>query len=78
MESLINSFITNLVNIAWGVALGAFILFFIVGAFIYMSASGNTRQMDRGKSAMMNATAGLVLVLSARIIGQTFVSAIPH
>ncbi len=78
MESSINGFITNLVNIAWGVALGAFMLFFIVGAFIYMSAAGNTRQMDRGKSAMMNATAGLVLVLSARVIGTTFVSAIPH
>ena len=78
MESTLNGFINNLVNIAWGIALGAFILFFIVGAFIYMSAAGNTRQMDKGKTAMMNATAGLVLVLSARIIGQTFVTAIPH
>ncbi len=34
----------------------------------YMSAAGSPHQMERGKSAMVNAIGGLAIVLSARLI----------
>ena len=49
-----------------GVTVAAF--FVMWGAFMYMSASGNPRQMEAGKSAIVNALAGLAIVLLARVI----------
>jgi hypothetical protein len=46
------------------------------GAFIYMSAGGSPHQMERGKSAMLNALAGLAIVLASRIIVGMIQSAI--
>ena len=37
--------------------------FFIYGSFLYLSASGAPHQMERGKSAMFTALAGVVLAL---------------
>ena len=42
--------------------------FLLWGAFVYMSAAGNPRQMERGKEAMVNALFGLIIALSARTI----------
>ena len=46
------------------------------GAFLYMSAGGNPHHMERGKSAMVNALAGLAIVLTARVIAGMIKSAI--
>jgi hypothetical protein len=64
----INTLFTNLLNIGTGVAVTVAAFFLMWGAFLYMSAAGNPHQMERGKSAMVNALAGLVIVLSARVI----------
>ena len=64
----INSLFENLLNIGTGVGVVVAAFFFMVGAFMFMSAGGNPRQMEGGKSAMVNALAGLALVLMARII----------
>ena len=37
--------------------------FFIYGAYLYLTASGAPHQMERGKSAMMTALAGIVLAM---------------
>jgi hypothetical protein len=73
----INSLFNNLLNIGLGVAvtISAFFLMW-GGAFIYMSAAGSPHQMERGKSAMMNALAGLAIVLSARLIAGMIQSAL--
>ena len=39
--------------------------FFIYGSSLYLSASGAPHQMERGKSAMFTALAGVVLALLA-------------
>ena len=39
--------------------------FFIYGAYMYLSASGAPHQMEKGKSAMMTALAGIVLAMVA-------------
>ena len=57
---------TNL--LALGTTVGATVTAFWLmwGAFIYMSAGGNPRQMETGKSAMFNALVGFAVVLAAR------------
>ena len=72
----INSLFTNLLNIGLGVAVTVAAFFLMWGAFIYMSAGGSPHQMERGKSAMMNALAGLAIVLSARLIAGMIRSAL--
>ena len=39
--------------------------FFIYGSYLYLTASGAPHQMERGKSAMMTALAGIVLAMVA-------------
>ncbi|MDP9350345.1 MAG: pilin [Chloroflexota bacterium] len=64
IDALFNNLITWGANIALTVA--AFFLMW--GAFIYMSAGGSPRQMETGKSAMVHALIGLIIVLMARSI----------
>lgn len=72
----INSLFTNLLNIGLSVAVTVAAFFLMYGAFIYMSAAGSPHQMERGKSAMVNAIAGLAIVLSARVIASMIQSAL--
>ncbi len=72
----INSLFTNLLNIGLGVAVVVASFFLMWGAFMYMSAGGSPHQMERGKSAMFNAIAGLAIVLSARVIAGMIQSAL--
>lgn len=64
----INQLFTNLLNIGMGAAVAVSAFFLMWGAFVYMSAAGSPHQMERGKSAMFNALAGLAIILSARVI----------
>ena len=64
MENLTQT-ISNLVGILLGVVGAIGVGFFIYGAYLYLTASGAPHQMERGKSAMMTALAGIVLALVA-------------
>ena len=75
MES-INTLFTNLLNIGVGVGVTVAAFFLMWGAFVYMSAGGSPHQMERGKSAMVNALAGLAIALSARVIAGMIQSAL--
>ncbi len=72
----INALFTSLLNVGVGVGVTVAAFFLMWGAFIYMSAGGSPHQMERGKSAMFNALAGLAIVLSARVIAGMIQSAI--
>ena len=72
----INVLFTNLLNIGVAVAATVASFFLMWGAFMYMSASGSPHQMERGKSAMFNAIAGLAIVLSARVVAGMIQSAL--
>ena len=67
---------TNLLNIGVGVGVTVAAFFLMWGAFMYMSAGGSPHQMEKGKSAMFNAIAGLAIVLSARVIAGMIQSAL--
>ena len=64
----INGLFSNLLNIGLGVAVTVSAFFLMVGAFMYMSAGGSPRQMESGKSAMVNALFGLAVALSAKVV----------
>lgn len=64
----VNTLFTNLLNVGTGVAVAVSAFFVMWGAFLYMSASGSPRQMEAGKTAIVNALAGLAIVLLARVI----------
>jgi len=72
----INSLFTNLLNVGLGVGVTVAAFFLMWGAFLYMSAGGNPHHMESGKSAMVNALAGLAIVLTARVIAGMIKSAI--
>jgi hypothetical protein len=64
----INALFSNLLSIGIGVGLTVSAFFVMWGAFLYMSAAGSPRQMEQGKTAIVNALAGLAIVLLARVI----------
>ena len=64
MENLTQT-ISNLVGILLGIVGVVGVGFFIYGAYMYLTASGAPNQMERGKSAMMTALAGIVLAMVA-------------
>ena len=69
--------ISNLVGILLGlvgvVGVGYFIYY---GAYMYLTASGAPNQMERGKSAMMTALAGIVLALVAYGVVELVINAV--
>ena len=50
--------------------------FFIYGAYMYLTASGAPHQMERGKSAMMTALAGVVLAMVAYGVVELVINAV--
>ena len=66
----INILFGNLLNIGIGVAAAVSAFFVMWGAFLYMSAGGSPRQMEQAKTAIVNALAGLAIVLLARVIAS--------
>jgi hypothetical protein len=72
----INTLFNNLLNVGMGVGVAVSAFFVMWGAFLYMSASGSPHQMERAKGAIVNALAGLAIVLMARVIAGMIQSAI--
>ena len=75
MEDLVQT-ISNLVGILLGLVGAVGAGFFVYGAYLYLTASGAPHQMERGKSAMMTALAGIVLALVAFGIVELVMSAV--
>ena len=75
MEQLTQT-ISNLVGILLGVVGAIGVGFFIYGAYLYLTASGAPHQMERGKSAMMTALAGIVLALVAYGVVELVMNAV--
>jgi hypothetical protein len=72
----INTLFNNLLNVGMGVGVAVSAFFVMWGAFLYMSAAGSPHQMERAKAAIVNALAGLAIVLMARVIAGMIQSAI--
>ncbi len=75
MEDLVQT-ISNIVGILLGLVGAVGVGFFIYGAYLYLTASGAPHQMERGKSAMMTALAGIVLAMVAFGIVEVVMNAV--
>ncbi len=75
MEDLVQT-ISNIVGILLGLVGAVGVGFFIYGAYLYLTASGAPHQMERGKSAMMTALAGIVLAMVAYGIVELVIGAV--
>ena len=75
MDDLVQT-ISNLVGILLGVVGAMGVGYFIYGAYLYLTATGAPHQMERGKSAMMTALAGIVLALVAFGIVELVIGAV--
>lgn len=67
-QAAITALFTNLLTIGTAVGVTVAAFFVMWGAYLYMSAGGNPRQMQSGKSAIVNALFGLALVLAAHAV----------
>ena len=68
--------ISNLVGILLGIVGAVGVGFFVYGAYMYLTASGAPNQMERGKSAMMTALAGIILAMVAYGVVELVVNAV--
>ena len=68
--------ISNLVGILLGLVGVVGVAYFIYGAYLYLTASGAPNQMERGKTAMMTALAGVVLALVAFGVVELVINAV--
>ena len=75
MEQLTQT-ISNLVGIMMGLVGAVGVGFFIYGTYLYLTASGAPHQMERGKSAMMTALAGIVLAMVAYGVVELVMNAV--
>ena len=75
MEQLTQT-ISNLVGLLLGLVGAVGVGFFIYGAYLYLTASGAPHQMERGKSAMMTALAGIILAMVAYGVVELVINAV--
>ena len=68
--------ISNLVGILLGVVGAVGVGYFVFGAYQYLTASGAPHQMERGKTAMLTALAGIVLALVAFGVVELVIDAV--
>jgi hypothetical protein len=59
-----------------GIGLLMATIFLVIGAYRYMAANGNPRQMEQGKSAMAAALIGYAVVIGANALLGIITSAV--
>ncbi len=67
--------VSNIVGILMALVGVLGVGFFIYGSFLYMTAGGAPHQMERAKSAMFTALAGVVLAMVAYGVVQLIINA---
>ncbi len=75
MEDLTQT-ISNIVGILLGLVGAVGVGFFVYGAYLYLTASGAPNQMEKGKSAMMTALAGVILAMVAYGVVEVVMGAV--
>jgi len=70
--------ISNLVGILLGIVGAVGVGYFVFGAYQYLSASGAPHQMERGKTAMLTALAGIVLAMVAFGVVELVIDAVSN
>lgn len=66
----LNAFILRVINIILGVTLAIDVLFLIIGGFFYITSAGNEDRAEKGKSTVINAIIGLVIIVLSYVIAN--------
>jgi hypothetical protein len=66
--------IANIIQIMLLFAAGIAIVFVIIGGYYYITASGNEEQAEKGKSTLLNAIIGIILIIMAYVIINVIVN----
>ena len=61
----------NIFNIALALGGGIAVIFLLVGAFWYFTAFGNEEKANKGKTTIMWAIVGIIVIILSRVIVDT-------
>lgn len=67
-ETSIPQIFRTIINWALGIAFGVAVIFLIIGGFRYMTAGGNEESVEKGKSSVINALIGIVIIVLSYVI----------
>lgn len=64
----VNSFIRTVINWVLGITFGVAVLFLIIGGFWYITSAGNEETATKGKSTVINAIIGIIIIVLSYVI----------
>lgn len=64
----VNDLIRTVINWVLGITFGIAVLFLIVGGFWYITSAGNEETATKGKSTVINAIIGIVIIILSYVI----------
>lgn len=64
----VNDFIIKVINVLLSVAAAIAVLFIIIGGFMYVTSAGNAEQAEKGRTTLVNAVIGLIIIILAYVI----------
>lgn len=64
----VDELIRNIERLALSLAGGVAVIFILIGAFWYLTAFGNEEKAQKGKTTLMWAIIGLVVIILAQVI----------
>jgi amino acid transporter len=67
-ETSIPQIFRTIINWALGIAFGIAVIFLIIGGFRYITAGGNEESVEKGKSSVINALIGIVIIVLSYVI----------
>lgn len=67
-EPTVSELIQTVINWMLGIAFGIAVLFLIIGGFWYITSAGNEETAGKGKSTVINALIGIVIIIMSYVI----------
>lgn len=67
-ETSVPQIFRTIINWALGIAFGVAVIFLIIGGFRYITAGGNEESVEKGKSSVINALIGIVIIVLSYVI----------
>jgi amino acid transporter len=67
-ETSVPQIFRTIINWALGIAFGVAVIFLIIGGFRYITAGGNEESAEKGKSSVINALIGIVIIVLSYVI----------
>ena len=75
-QGTVEGIITNVINWGLTVAGGVATLMLVVGGFLYLTAAGDEKRIERGKATIRSSITGIIIILISAIIVNTINAAL--